>query len=181
MTSENNFTGQRLSFTTMSPKNRKGLRWSILAGILTTCFLALIFNSHLLAAFGAMNGVKTLDPEGLLQISNGNEILLVDVREKREFEVSHLRGAEWVEGLNWQEVDKNTPIVLYCTIGFRSTEWGTTLAKQGFRNLYNLDGGIVRWKNEKRTVFNQKNQPTDSVHVYSDLFGFLLREGQAVE
>lgn len=165
----------------MSSKKRIGSRWIILSALLGLSILALVFNGPILAAFGAVNGVKTLGPKDLVSLQAQADVLLVDVREVEEFEVSHLYGAVWEEAINWQEVDKNQPIVLYCTIGFRSTEWGTTLAKQGFRNLYNLDGGIVRWKNEKHTVFNQLNQPTDSVHVYSDLFGFLLREGLAVE
>ena len=165
----------------MNSKKRIGSSWIMLSALFCLGMLAMVFNGPLLAAFGAVNGVKTLDPENLIALRAQADVLLVDVREAEEFEVSHLDGAEWAKSLNWQEVDKNQPIVLYCTIGFRSTEWGTTLAKQGFHNIYNLDGGIVRWKNEKRTVFNQLNQPTDSVHVYSDLFGFLLREGLAVE
>ena len=165
----------------MGETKRKGVKWAIAGGILSIFLLALAFNSHILAAFGAMNGVKTIGPKELETLLESESVLIVDVREKEEFEVSHLAEAQWVNDLNWQEVDKNTRVVLYCTIGFRSTEWGTTLAKQGFNDLYNLDGGIVRWKNEQGTVFNQKQQPTDSVHVYSELFGFLLKEGQAVE
>ena len=165
----------------MNSKKRRSFKWLALSIPLVLAVLALAFNGPILAAFGAFSGVKTLEPGDLESLSTKADVLLVDVRELEEFEVSHLKGAVREQTIDWQKVDKERPIVLYCTIGFRSTEWGTTLAKQGFRNLYNLDGGIVRWKNENRTVFNQKNQPTDSVHVYSDLFGFLLREGLAVE
>ncbi len=165
----------------MNSKFKNGKRWIILSAMIGLSLLALVFNGPILAAVGAMSGIKTLAPEDFKSMTTQTDVLLIDVREAKEFEVSHLKDAVWEQAVNWEQVDKNRPIVLYCTIGFRSTEWGTTLAKQGFRNLYNLDGGIVRWKNERRTVFNQKNQPTDSVHVYSDLFGFLLREGQAVE
>ena len=148
----------------------------VVAGLLT-----LVFYSQVLAAYGAINGVKTINSQEFIKLFNDSDLLLVDVRQKKEFEVSHLKGACRIENINWESVDKNQPVVLYCTIGYRSIEWGETLKQQGFDHLYNLDGGILQWKNEGNAVINPKNQPTDSVHVYSRLFGFLLRKGRAVE
>ena len=140
--------------------------------------LALVFYSRVLAAYGVLNGVKTINSKELIKLSKNQNLLLADVRQKKEFAVSHLRGAE--ENINWESVSKNRPVVLYCTIGYRSIKCGAALTRRGFHHLYHLDGGILRWKNEGNVVINQKNQPTDSVHVYSGLFGFLLRKGQAV-
>ena len=149
-----------------------------LPAILIVGLLALVFYSQVLAAYGVLNGVKTISSQELIKLSKNPNLLLADVRQKKEFAVSHLRGAE--ENINWKLVDKKRPVVLYCTIGYRSIKWGAALKQRGFHHLYNLNGGILRWKNEGNVVVNLKNQPTDSVHVYSGLFGFLLRKGQAV-
>ena len=148
------------------------IKWFLVA-MLIAGLLALVFYSRVLAAYGAINAVKTISSQELIKLSKKPNLLLADVRQKKEFAVSHLRGSEWIENVNWELVDKNRPVVLYCTIGYRSIKWAAALKQRGFHHLYNLNGGILRWKNEGHVVINQKNQPTDSVHVYSGLFGFL--------
>lgn len=153
------------------------IKW-FLPAMLIAGLLALVFYSRVLAAYGVFNGVSTISSQELIKLSKNPNLLLADVRQKKEFAVSHLKGAE--ENINWELVDKKRPVVLYCTIGYRSIKWGAVLRQRGFHHLYSLDGGILRWKNEGNVVVNLKNQPTDSLHVYSGLFGFLLRKGQAV-
>ena len=55
--------------------------------------------------------------------------VLLDARAPREFAVSHLRGARWVgfEEFNLarvQDLPRNTPIVVYCSVGYRSEKVG---------------------------------------------------------
>lgn len=158
-------------------KIRSHIKWFLLAMPIAG-LLALVFHNRVLAAYGALNGVRSISSQELMKLSKNPNLLLADVRQKKEFAVSHLKGAE--ENINWELVSKNRPVVLYCTIGYRSIKWGVALKQRGFHHLYSLNGGILRWKNEGHVVINQKNQPTDSVHVYSPLFGFLLRKGQSV-
>ena len=158
-------------------KIRSHIKWFLLAMPIAG-LLALVFYSRVLAAYGALHGVRSIESQELIKLSKNPNLLLADVRQKKEFAVSHLKGAE--ENINWELIDKNRPVVLYCTIGYRSIKWGAALNQRGFHHIYNLNGGILRWKNEGHVVVNQKNQRTDSVHVYSRLFGFLLRKGQAV-
>jgi rhodanese-related sulfurtransferase len=82
------------------------------------------------------------------------QILLLDVRTPAEYEAGHIPGAELLphseilaSGL---ELDRDTPIVLYCRSGNRSGQAYRELVRQGFTNLVDF-GGIFRWGGEIRT------------------------------
>lgn len=116
---------------------------------------------------------------------NQKEILehavLLDTREREEFEVSHLKNAKWV-GHNTFSLEsvkglsKNQPIIVYCSIGARSQEIGKKLKDAGFEQVYNLYGGIFHWVNEGMPVFDQESQ-TKRVHAYSRSWGIWLNKG----
>ena len=46
---------------------------------------------------------------------------------------------------NVEKLDKNIPIVLYCRSGKRSSKSANKLSKLGFKEIYNLQGGILDW------------------------------------
>ncbi len=114
---------------------------------------------------------------------NLDDYLILDTRRKEEYEVSHLPGAIWVsEKLNetnyaFAKAKKDKPIVVYCTVGVRSEDFGEALQKRGFTQVHNLHGSILSWKNAGLTVENHKGQQTDSVHVYSKEWGHYLKNG----
>ena len=85
----------------------------------------------------------------------GQGAVLVDVREPAEFvgPLGHLPGAELVplgslaaRALAWAPT---TPLLLVCRTGARSAEAAATLVGMGFRQVYNLAGGMLVW-NENR-------------------------------
>jgi glyoxylase-like metal-dependent hydrolase (beta-lactamase superfamily II)/rhodanese-related sulfurtransferase len=85
----------------------------------------------------------------------GPKIALVDVREPAEFtgELGHVPGASLVPLATLADAaatwDRDREIVLVCRSGGRSARAATELANRGFRNLYNLRGGMLAW-NEAR-------------------------------
>jgi glyoxylase-like metal-dependent hydrolase (beta-lactamase superfamily II)/rhodanese-related sulfurtransferase len=94
-----------------------------------------------------------VDPEFVT--ANRGHVALVDVREPREYtgELGHVPGAQLVPlgklvdaAAQW---DRDAEIVLVCRSGGRSAHAANELAKRGFRNLYNLRGGMLAW-NEAR-------------------------------
>ena len=76
--------------------------------------------------------------------------VVVDVRERFEFERGHVPGAinipltEVAERAN--EIPKDQPVVLHCALGSRSRLAGERLAGMGYENVKNLGGGFSEWK-----------------------------------
>jgi len=114
-----------------------------------------------------------------------NNAILLDTREKTEFNVSHLKGAQWVgyESFDMsavKDIPKNQPIVVYCSIGARSQEIGKKLKQSGYSEVYNLYGGIFHWVNENNPVFHLDSIPTNKVHTYNKMWGIWLNKGEKV-
>lgn len=96
---------------------------------------------------------------------------LLDCREKNEFDVSHIPSAQWVgysqfdiEGLD--KINKEDTIVVYCSVGYRSEKIGEKLISNGFRNVYNLYGGIFEWVNTNNDVEVPAGK-SQQIHSYS--------------
>jgi rhodanese-related sulfurtransferase len=98
-------------------------------------------------------------------------ILVLDAREKKEYNVSHIKGAHYIGYDHFKitslaDVDKNTKIYIYCSIGYRSEKIGEKLLKDGFKKVYNVYGGIFSWTNTGYKVVDSKGRATKSVHGY---------------
>lgn len=113
--------------------------------------------------------------------------VVLDTREREEFEVSHLEGAIWVgyDTFELKEVlqlvpNKDTRIVVYCSVGVRSEDIGQKLQDAGYANVQNLYGGIFEWKNQGHPVYNETGLSTEKVHGYSKYWGSLLTNGTKV-
>lgn len=117
--------------------------------------------------------------------STGSNIVLLDVRQQKEYNVSHIKGAQFIEYDEFtkkdvKDIPKNAKVVVYCTAGYRSERIGEKLQKLGFENVSNLYGGILDWKNNNYEVLNNQLVPTDSVHTYSKGWSKWLYEGVKV-
>lgn len=112
-----------------------------------------------------------------LQSKASAPLVILDVREPDEFAVSHIEGARRVDPKitagDFQKAFggeiKGATVVLYCSVGMRSSNLATQIAEtskqSGATAVYNLDGGVFRWHNEKRPLVRGAN-PTDEVHGY---------------
>lgn len=109
--------------------------------------------------------------------------IVIDVRRFEEYAVSHLpqahhaRNLEAVEQLIVDQ-DKATicqtvPIVLYCSVGYRSARLGESLQAAGYPVL-NLAGSIFQWANEGRPLVSADGQMTRQVHPYNWRWKLLL-------
>ncbi|MAZ27443.1 MAG: rhodanese [Cytophagaceae bacterium] len=112
--------------------------------------------------------------------------IIIDTRARREFEVSHIPGAIWLgekpdkENLAANINDKKRPILLYCSLGVRSEDYGERMQRWGYNNIKNLYGGIFAWKDAGYDVVNAHNKKTDSIHVYNRHWGKYLHTGKKV-
>lgn len=75
--------------------------------------------------------------------------LLLDVREPWEFQLCQIPGSEnrpmQTVPQTFNTLDEERPTVLICHHGMRSYQVGVFLERQGFADLYNLEGGVAAW------------------------------------
>ena len=83
---------------------------------------------------------------------------LVDVRTPKEYAEGYLPGAILMNVRDAsfdsmiRQLDKNRPVFVYCRLGKRSMEAANILEKNKFKIVYNLEGGIVSWKEKGKPV-----------------------------
>jgi sulfur-carrier protein adenylyltransferase/sulfurtransferase len=82
------------------------------------------------------------------RLDAGENLLLLDVREEYEYEISNIGGrliplAELPKRIN--ELDASKEIVTLCKLGSRSAQAVELLRKAGFQRVSNLNGGIRAW------------------------------------
>jgi rhodanese-related sulfurtransferase len=115
----------------------------------------------------------------LADTNRSRGLLLVDVRRPEEFAVSQLRGATNLTSVTAVKAVAATdarPIVVYCSVGYRSSALAEKLQKAGLTNVFNLEGSIFAWANEGRAVYRGhfKLNPVQ-VHPYDEKWGKLLK------
>ena len=113
--------------------------------------------------------------------------IIFDTREKREYEVSHLKDAIYV-GFDDFDIasvkklyhNKDEKIVVYCSLGIRSETIGEKLKKAGYTNVYNLYGGIFEWKNKDFSIIDSEDKETNKVHTFNKTWSNWLVKGEKV-
>ncbi|MEL7147985.1 MAG: rhodanese-like domain-containing protein, partial [Bacteroidota bacterium] len=110
------------------------------------------------------------------------KVYLLDIRTLPEYQVSHIKNSDFIDYDDFSKKDvkdipKDAQVVVYCSVGYRSERVGEKMKKLGFENVYNLYGGIFDWKYQDKTIFNQFEQPTDSVHTYNKNWSQWLLKG----
>ena len=113
------------------------------------------------------------------------DALFLDTRMEEEFEVSHIKGARFVDYDSFKikqlkDIPKDQRIVVYCSVGYRSEKVGEKLINAGYTNVQNLYGGIFAWKNIDKEVVDMEDQPTEKVHTYNKKWGQWLEKGEKV-
>ncbi len=107
------------------------------------------------------------------------DALVYDVREKPEYDVSHIPGAIHVTPGELPDPG-GTPdarvIVCACSVGLRSAKLAAALRARGWTGAVNLRGGLFRWAKEGRAMANAAG-PTRDVHPFDERWGKLLDEG----
>lgn len=110
--------------------------------------------------------------------------VLLDTREKEEYEVSHIKGARWVGFDTFsmesvRDIPKDQPIVVYCSVGARSQDIGKKLKSAGYKKVYNLYGGIFHWVNEEQPVYKDE-KTTNRIHTYNRAWSIWVNKGEKV-
>lgn len=129
--------------------------------------------------------VKSIDwQEAQKMIDNDPDVLLLDVRQPKEYKTAHVPGSTLIpmgeldDRLSEIELDK--PTLIYCASGGRSRVVAQMLSGKGYENLYNVSGGIHAWG--KETAIGTQDS---GMYLFDDVtdvesaivIGFGLEEG----
>ncbi len=112
--------------------------------------------------------------------------LVLDAREKEEFKVSHIPGATFsgYKNFDWSVLDgvsKDQPIVLYCSVGYRSEKMAEDLMSKGYSNVSNLYGSLFEWANEDLPLVDENGNPTKLIHTYNAKWSKWVEEGELIK
>ncbi|MEX2469260.1 MAG: rhodanese-like domain-containing protein [Pseudohongiellaceae bacterium] len=126
--------------------------------------------------YPAVAPIEQLRLHELLQAAPAERPLLIDVRETEEFAVSRLPGAENLQtarAVARRIPDRDAPIVVYCSVGYRSAGVASGLAELGYTNVRNLRHSIFAWADAGRPLVNGGGA-TDKVHPFNAVWGSLV-------
>lgn len=111
------------------------------------------------------------------------KFVILDTREREEYDVSHLKSAIWVgyKDFNLSRVahlSKKSHILLYCSIGYRSEKIAKLMRAAGHTDVTNLVGGIFAWSNLGKPLYDAAGL-TQKVHPYDAIWSVWLKRGTA--
>lgn len=119
------------------------------------------------------------------QLKKDTSVIIIDVRDKSEYDVSHIRNAMnfpmkkfKIEQIS--HISKERRLVVYCSVGYRSEKVVEKLIKNGYSNSYNLYGGIFEWINRGYAVYDTQQNSTKKIHAYSRSWGIWLEKGEKI-
>ncbi len=98
--------------------------------------------------------MKSISPKELNSFieSDNSNFQLIDIRDEYEYDICCIGGEKinmYSIPDNIDKLSKNKKIIIYCRTGVRSANIVNLLEKNfSFDNVYNLDGGIMRWRDD---------------------------------
>ena len=99
--------------------------------------------------------VSASDAASLVQKNKNNpDFIILDVRTEEEYSGGHIENAINVDVTSESftkevlKLDKENTYVIHCRSGKRSAKAGAILQELGFRDVYDIQGGISAWKEE---------------------------------
>lgn len=122
--------------------------------ILRSSFVVILLLTSVFTSCNSTPKGSELNPHAYkAAINDKTDEILVDVRTPEEYAEGHIKDAL---NINWHDpafmdemakADKNKPVFVYCKSGGRSGQAAEALRGMGFKEVYDLEGGITAWKN----------------------------------
>ncbi|NNM87264.1 MAG: rhodanese-like domain-containing protein [Phycisphaerae bacterium] len=136
-------------------------------------------NAMIAAKFPDVPQMSVAPLQAWLADSRRPQPVLLDVRGRIEYEVSHLHHARWINtdesvGKAMAGIPHDQPIVAYCSVGYRSSAYCVRLMKDGFTNVHDLKCSIFAWANAGLPVY-RAGKIVHHVHPYDRQWGRLLK------
>jgi rhodanese-related sulfurtransferase len=129
--------------------------------------------------FPGVRSVSVAELQRRLEDPAGSRPVLLDARSREEFDVSHLEDAihaptEEDALATLANTGKSDPVLVYCSVGYRSAALVQQLSAHGFTNVANVEGSIFEWANSGLPVYRGGVQ-VHEVHPFDARWGRLLR------
>ena len=129
--------------------------------------------------FPDVTHISTTDLDRRLMLPLPDRPLLLDARSPQEYAISQIKDAlpAFTEAMALKALaggDKARPVVVYCSVGYRSAELARKLIARGYSNVANLEGSLFAWANEGRPIY-AGTRPAERVHPYNAQWGVLLK------
>jgi rhodanese-related sulfurtransferase len=111
----------------------------------------------------ATTDVKLVTAEEMQSILELEDVQLVDVRTSQEYEEEHIVNSQNIDFSSptfdddIAKLDKGKPVILYCKGGGRSAKCAKKLKDAGFEKVYDLEGGISKWKHSDKIRIEVKS------------------------
>lgn len=161
------------------------LLFPFLASLLATPTLAQPASSAYKTLLNTLYGNSTVPTVTVVDLKKMTNVVLLDTREKKEFDVSHLPNARWIGYDDFaldrvKGIPKTANVVTYCSVGYRSDKIGDKLQAAGYGNVHNLYGSLFEWVNQGNPVVDSLGKPTNRVHAFSRPWGIWLKKGEKV-
>ena len=127
------------------------------AFIIQGCAFKIFNKNYSVSETDKQSKIISVTVENVFEIINSNkDYLLLDVRSIEEYEKFHIDEAKNImlsEIINrLDELPKSRPIIVYCDTGDRSKLAANILVKNGFTEVYNMEGGILSWQGKGYSV-----------------------------
>ena len=110
------------------------------------------------ATFDASDSAVHVNAEKFNALADDPDTIIVDMRNHYESEVGHFKGAicpdvdtfreELQVAEDLMKVHKDKNLLMYCTGGIRCEKAGAWMKHKGFKNVFQLDGGIIKYAQE---------------------------------
>lgn len=107
---------------------------------------------------------EVLNPRAFkAKMGEQKEFTLLDVRTPDEFKEGYISGAK---NINWNDakfsaevakLDKSKPVFVYCKAGGRSAAATNALKEMGFKQVFDLEGGISNWTRQGLNTTSEKD------------------------
>ncbi|MBM7559982.1 rhodanese-like domain-containing protein [Marinitoga litoralis] len=95
---------------------------------------------------------QNIDPKEAYELIQTKDIIIIDVRTPGEYNSGHIENSINIDYYNssfkneLSKLDKNKTYIIYCRSGNRSGKSLEIMRDLGFNNVYNITGGILKWK-----------------------------------
>jgi rhodanese-related sulfurtransferase len=100
-------------------------------------------------------GVTEIDEKTFKKLEVEQQTLVIDVRSPNEVNNGYIKGADMFIDYNGEDfesevekLDRSKKYIVYCASGKRSAKASKVFIDKGFKEVYNLTGGIGAWSGE---------------------------------